>query len=352
SDLTVIHRTVDYVGDDLPGFALIFRTPQSTLFRIGRLICGLLLLLSAFRILSCGLTSSALWSGLALTPATAAASSTTTATTSGGTAVQFFALRTNPSAGARAYADFNSRHNNVRIRTRNVETDSTQNAFAIWQTIAFQSRPGLAGVEGLPDSAARTAAIVSPGFALALIRSGVKDFAVDRVHHDVGEASVLINELDVVPGLAAISRFVNAAIFVRSEQVAHRSYVNNIGIFRISDDASDRLDVLQTHVCEGLSAISRFVDSIANCRALSVIGFAAANPNDIRIRLKYSNVAYGRNWIFLKHRFPGRSIVCGFPDTAGSKTHIEGVGIIFNNRDIVDTPTHAGGTDWTKTKIL
>ena len=91
----------------------------------------------------------------------------------------------------------------------------------------------------LPQAAARPAAVEAPRRPPALIRRGEQDVRVRRIHHDIGEAGVVVDELRIRPGLAAVGRLVEAALAVRPEQVPERGDVDDVRILRVDDDAAD-----------------------------------------------------------------------------------------------------------------
>ena len=64
-------------------------------------------------------------------------------------------------------------------------------------------------------------------------------FGFDGSIDDVGEAGVVVDELGVRPGLAAVGRLVEAALRVRSEQVPDRRDVDDVRVLRVDDDARD-----------------------------------------------------------------------------------------------------------------
>ena len=125
----------------------------------------------------------------------------------------------------------------------------------IRKTVALNSRPCLSGVRSSPNTRARTATIKTPRGPPALIRCCVKRFVVDRIHHEIGEASVLIDEFRVVPGFATVGCLIDSALFVWSKQVAQHRDVNHVRISRINNDSSDRLRIRETHLGESLAGV-------------------------------------------------------------------------------------------------
>ncbi len=84
----------------------------------------------------------------------------------------------------------------------------------------FELGPGVAAVGRFPQRAAGTSAVVSPPGAAPLKRRRVEDFRIRRIDGDVVEAGIGIDVLRLLPGLAAVDRFVQAAIGIGAEQMA------------------------------------------------------------------------------------------------------------------------------------
>src|SRR5512146_496930 len=111
-------------------------------------------------------------------------------------------------------------------------SDMTELFVATWSV-------SLAGVLRLPHGAPRAATVETTARAAALIAGRVENAAVRRIDRDVGEAGVLVDELDPVPGLAAIRRLVDAALRIRTKEVTGRRDVHDLRIVRIDHDAGD-----------------------------------------------------------------------------------------------------------------
>src|SRR5690606_24729086 len=79
--------------------------------------------------------------------------------------------------------------------------------------------PGLAAVGGLVDPAfgRRAAADDVPPLAEAAIHPGVDLAGVRHVHRDDARAGLVVDEQRLLPGLAAVGRLEDAALFVRPE---------------------------------------------------------------------------------------------------------------------------------------
>jgi hypothetical protein len=215
-----------------------------------------------------------------------------------------------------------------------------------------QPGPRLPGVRRLPDAAAGTAAVEAPGRAAALIRRAVQDVRVDRVHDDVGEARVLVDELRERPVGAAVRRLVEAALLVRSEQVPDRGDVEDIRVLRMDDDARDALCLLQPHLLPRLAGVGGLVDAGAERGALAVVRFARADIHDVRIRRCDRDVADRRDRLLVEHGRERRPVVDGLPHATGRERDVVDVGIALDHGEVIDAPDHVGGADGSPREVL
>ena len=125
-------------------------------------------------------------------------------------------------------------------------------------------------------------------------------FGIRGIHDDVGEAGVVVDELGVRPGLAAVGRLVEPALRVRSEQMPDRRDVDDVRVLRVDDDAADALGFLQPDVHELLAAVGGLVDAGAERRALAVVRLAGADVDDVRVRRRERDVADRRHRILVE----------------------------------------------------
>ena len=203
----------------------------------------------------------------------------------------------------------------------------------------------LAAVGRLPQAAARAAAVEAPRRAPALVRRGVEHVRVRRVHHDIGEAGVVVDEVRVRPGLAAVGRLEQAALGVRPEQVAERGDVDDVRILRVDDDAADALGFLQPDVLERLAGVGRLVDAGAERRALAVVRLAGADVDDVGVGRRDRDVADRRDRVLVEDRRPGRAVVGRLPDAAGREADVDDRRVALDDRDVVDAAAHVGRAD-------
>ena len=106
------------------------------------------------------------------------------------------------------------------------------------------SLPGFAGVlqEEMPRARSRgRRRRSSRPFAVADTTRGIENVAVRRIHGDVAEAGVLIDELHEVPRGPAVRRLVDPALGVGAKEMALGRDVHHLGVSRVDHDPSDRL---------------------------------------------------------------------------------------------------------------
>ena len=146
-----------------------------------------------------------------------------------------------------------------------------------------QLGPRAAGIARLPHRAAGAAAVEAPGGAAPLIGRGVEHLVVRGIHHQLGGAGVVVDEVDARPGQAAVGRLVDAALAAASPQAAERRDVDHVVIDRIDDDPRDVLRRAEAHVLPGLAAVDRLVEAVAPRAALAVVVLAAADPHRVGV---------------------------------------------------------------------
>src|SRR5512132_2769459 len=129
--------------------------------------------------------------------------------------------------------------------------------------MAFETFPGQAAVGGLVEAAAGAAAFEVPGLAANLVERRVDDAGVIGVEDDVDGARVLVLVENLLPRLAAVGGAEDAAFRVRAEGVADRRDQHDVRITRVDDDRADLARVLQPDVVPGLAAVGRFIYAVA-----------------------------------------------------------------------------------------
>ena len=80
------------------------------------------------------------------------------------------------------------------------------------------------------------AAVEAPRRAAPLVRRRVEDVRIRRIHHEIDEARVVVDELRVRPGLAAVGRLVQPAVWIRTEQMSDGRNIGNVRILRMDDE--------------------------------------------------------------------------------------------------------------------
>src|SRR6185312_12518092 len=86
-----------------------------------------------------------------------------------------------------------------------------------------------------------------------------------------------------LPRDTTVLRPVQAALFVRPEQVAGRRDEHGVGVVRADHDAADTLRVLESHVLPRRAAIERAVHAVAPRGRLPIVRLARADPHDVRV---------------------------------------------------------------------
>src|SRR5439155_26172649 len=98
-------------------------------------------------------------------------------------------------------------------------------------------------------------------------------------HCRIDAAGVFIQVEDLLPSRAAVAGLEDAALRIGGPAAAQRGDVDDIGVFRMNDDAADVLCFLEAHILPRLAAVAGFVDAVAPGDAVAGIGLAGADPD-------------------------------------------------------------------------
>ncbi len=156
----------------------------------------------------------------------------------------------------------------------------------------------------------------------ALVGRGQQDIGITRVEHHIGDAGVLADGQDSLPGLAAVGGFVQAAIAARPPERTLGRHVDSVRIAGIEDDAGDVLRLFQPHVLPGFAAIVGAVDAVAIGDATLAVVFSRADPDHVRIFGIEDHGADGVGAFAIEDRSPGGARVDSLPDTAGCGANV------------------------------
>ena len=91
------------------------------------------------------------------------------------------------------------------------------------------------------------------------------------------------------------------------------SNINDIIILRIDDDAADVVSIVESHVLPCAPRVGRFKYPRPGKRTTRHVRLAGADPDQVRIFIRYRDDRNRGSRLVLKDRFPSRAIVKGFP---------------------------------------
>ena len=169
-----------------------------------------------------------------------------------------------------------------------------------------------------------------------------------RIHRDSRGAGGKIGALqDQIPGLAAVGRFVEAAIGrIAPERARHRG-INRVTALRTNDDLRNALRVFQPRLVPGLAAVGRLVDAVANRDAVADPRFTRADPDVLGVLRVERDRADRLHRLFVEDRPILRAAVVRFPDAATgcADKDCELAGWLAISGDRGDAAAHRGGAD-------
>src|SRR6185436_11224868 len=105
----------------------------------------------------------------------------------------------------------------------------------------------------LEDAACRAAALKSKWEPQPLIKRSVEHFGIDRVHHDFGRPGANVSRQsagELLPGLAAINRFEQAAIAGLTPKLSDCRDIDDVRILRVRHDARNLERIPESDVRE------------------------------------------------------------------------------------------------------
>ena len=145
---------------------------------------------------------------------------------------------------------------------------------------------------------------------------------VRGVHDHVDHASLVVHKQDFLPCFSAVRRFVDAPFVVRSVEATERSDVNDIGVFRMNQDSTNLVRLLESHVFPSGAAIGRFINPIAIGDRVARICFTCSDPNNVGIVGVHCNGTNRNRFLFIKLMRDSRSMVDGLKDSTGSRSDV------------------------------
>src|SRR6185312_8797667 len=184
--------------------------------------------------------------------------------------------------------------------------------------------PVRAAIGALVDAAARAAAGKRPGPPRSLPRRGVQRVRGGRIHGHRDHAGVVVDVEHLVPGLAAVGAFEDAALGVWSPDVAKRGGIDHVRILRIDEDPTDDVRGVQPDVLPALAAIHRLVHPLPGQEGIADVRFACADVDDLGVRWRDRDRANDVvREMAVRDVLPRLAIIEGFPDPAIGRAHVE-----------------------------
>ena len=200
------------------------------------------------------------------------------------------------------------------------------------QSMFFQPLPGCAAIGRAVEPAPGSAAGETPRRAPRLPQRRKQNVRIPRIERNVDGARVLILIKHFIPGLAAIQRAENSALRVRTKRMPERRHKDNFRVARIHNHLPDRARILQPDVLPGLPCIHRLPHAIAVRNISANAGFARPHIDNVRVRLRHRQAAYGRSTLFVKNRRPTGCAVGRLPHSSAGDAKIVSRRIARNAR--------------------
>src|SRR5262249_33683745 len=157
-----------------------------------------------------------------------------------------------------------------------------------------------------------------PALAAEVPHPGKQGLRILRIHRDHRAAGREVRALqDLRPRLAAVGRFVDAAVFAVGPQPSGSAGVDGVRLRRVDQDLRDPFRAPEADVGPVVAAVDRLVDAIADRDAVAGPGLAGSHPDDLGVLRVDRDRADRLDRLLVEDGFVGRAAVDRLPDTAG-----------------------------------
>ncbi len=210
----------------------------------------------------------------------------------------------------------------ARARPRNGHPDSSLDPL---REPLGDRLPRVASVAGPVEAGVLAAAFHGPGPSHRLPDRGVENARVGRVDGQVHRARLVADEEHLLPGLAAVLRAEDPALRVRTEGVAQRRDVDEVGVARVNTDSGDLAGLLQADVTPALAGIGRPVDTVSRRDVASDAGRTHAGIDHVGVGLGDRHRPHRSGpEVLVGDVVPGDAGVCRLPHPSTGRAHVVG----------------------------
>ena len=223
---------------------------------------------------------------------------------------------------------FNQRPHPPRPRWRgrygNLAHDS------LWQTRVFADvSPRFAAVGGFVDAAIGATARNLGKAAVRFPKGSINNTRVGRVNAQINRPRLVAAEQHLIPRLAAVGGFINAALWVRAKGMAEGGYIHNVGVGGVNTNFGDVAGIGQPHVAPALAGVGGFVHPVAVGHVNADGGLARSGKNHVGVRVGHGQRTNGRCVeVTIGDTFPIGSCISGFPYATGAAAKVKGIRVV------------------------
>src|SRR5438067_4858968 len=167
----------------------------------------------------------------------------------------------------------------------------------------------LSALSRLEDSAARAAGDQLPRGAPGLPERGVDDFRIVRIENEISDTGGVVAIEKLSPVLAAVGRFVDAALGAWAKHVPQRADVDDVRIDRIHANARDLPRIRKPEGDPRLSAVVGSPDPVAVRDVAANRILTTAHVYDVWIGFADADSADRPTEVFVRDGGPGNSAI-------------------------------------------
>ncbi len=187
---------------------------------------------------------------------------------------------------------FDERPDAIGIRWRDGDADAAEDAFG-QSRISAEIGPGVAAVGGFEQAAIGAATFQIPRDAMHIPEGGVDNIRISGIENQIHRAGLYAACINLFPCFTTVGGAENAALFVRSPEMAHGRDVDDVGILGVHANRADLERVIQTKVLPGFARVVRFINAVAMRGIAADIGLTHADVDNVGVGFRDADGADG-----------------------------------------------------------
>src|ERR1700690_3255687 len=226
----------------------------------------------------------------------------------------------------------NQRVHALAIR-RNVDAYASPVAF--WQPVALEASPGFTRVLRSIQCAARPfqRSVRAPRRTMSVPGAGKYNLRRRSTNRQIGNADLRSQVENPRPMRASVDGLIHPTLRAGTIRMPESAHIHDVRILLIDGNPADVARVLESDVMPGRAAVRRFINAVAEREAGTNVALAGSRINRLRIGGSHGERADGSHRLAIENRRPHRSRIGRLPDSAIDRAEVKGGRIARHARD-------------------